>query len=85
MRVLLAAALAALCYAVPAAQAQSQTQTQVQRQNPPYDMWCRDQPTGEGLVFICMAYTQQQCLDSRTGPGESCYLNPRYDTRFRRQ
>lgn len=58
---------------------------EAQRQNPPYDMWCRDQPTAEGLVFICMAYTQQQCLDSRTGPGESCYLNPRYDPRFRRQ
>jgi len=56
-----------------------------QQQNPPYDTWCRDVATGEGLVFICMARTQQQCIDSRTSPGESCYLNPRYDPRFRRK
>ncbi len=56
-----------------------------QRQNAPYDLWCRDQGLGRsgGTVQICMAYTQQQCLDSRTSPGERCYLNPRYDPRFR--
>lgn len=56
-----------------------------QQLNPPYDMWCRDIATGEGLVSICMARTQQQCIDSRSSPGESCYLNPRYDPRFRRK
>jgi hypothetical protein len=55
-----------------------------QRQNAPYDLWCRDQPTLEGSVMICQAFTLQQCLASRTSPGESCYLNPRYDPRFRR-
>lgn len=50
------------------------------------DMWCRDQViTGGGSsVMICSAYTYQQCMASRTGPGERCYLNPRYDPRFRR-
>jgi hypothetical protein len=56
-----------------------------QQQNPPYDLWCLDQSIGEGsTVQICMAYTLQQCLDSRTSQGETCYLNPRYDPRFRR-
>jgi hypothetical protein len=55
------------------------------RQNPPYDLWCREQPVAfGGTVQICMAYTLQQCLDSRTGPGESCYLNPRYASLYRR-
>jgi hypothetical protein len=57
---------------------------EAQRQSVPYDLWCRDQPTLEGSVTICQAYTLQQCLASRTSPGESCYLNPRYDPRFRR-
>jgi hypothetical protein len=50
------------------------------------DMWCRDQViTGAGSsVMICSAYTYQQCMASRTGPGERCYLNPRYDPLFRR-
>jgi hypothetical protein len=56
-----------------------------QQQNPPYDLWCRDQAVADSsTVQICMAYTLQQCLDSRTAPGENCYLNPRYDPRFRR-
>ena len=53
-------------------------------QRAPYDLWCRDQAVARsGTVQICMAYTQQQCLASRTSPGESCYLNPRYDPRYR--
>lgn len=42
-----------------------------QRQNPPFDLWCRDQAVADSsTVQICMAYTLQQCLDSRTAPGE---------------
>lgn len=50
------------------------------------DMWCRDQAITRGgsTVMICSAYTYEQCMASRTGPGERCYLNPRYDPRFRR-
>jgi hypothetical protein len=77
MRALIAAAFAAAFFAAPGAQAQ--------QREAPYDMWCRDVATSEGLVFICMARTREQCLASRTSPGESCYLNPRYDPRFRRQ
>ncbi len=48
------------------------------------DTWCRDQAIARsGTVQICQAYTRAQCLASRTSPGESCYLNPRYDPRFR--
>jgi hypothetical protein len=55
------------------------------RQNPPYDLWCRDQAVAfGGTVPICMAYTLQQCLASRTAQGESCYLNPRYASQYRR-
>jgi hypothetical protein len=62
------------------------TAAEAQRKNPPYDLYCRDQSLGRasGTVQICMAYTLQQCLASRTSPGESCYLNPRYDPRLRR-
>jgi hypothetical protein len=58
---------------------------EAQRQAP-YDLWCRDQSLGDasGSVQICMAYTYQQCMASRASQGESCYLNPRYDPRFRR-
>ena len=61
------------------------TAAQAQRQAP-YDAWCRDQNLGRGggSVQICMAYTFQQCMASRTSQGESCYLNPRYDARFYR-
>lgn len=48
------------------------------------DAWCRDQPLDRGTVQICMAYTYEQCMASRTSHTESCYLNPRYDPRFRR-
>ena len=61
------------------------TAAEAQRQNPPYDLWCRDQPIARsGTVQICMAYTRQQCMASRVSPGESCYLNPRYDARYYR-
>jgi hypothetical protein len=74
-KTLLAVALGFSVFAVSAAAAQ--------RQNPPSDLWCLDQSIGEGsIVQICMAYTLQQCLDSRTSQGESCYLNPRYDPRY---
>lgn len=56
------------------------------RQAAPYDRWCRDMSLGwsGGSTQICMAYTYAQCMASRTSPGESCYLNPRYDPRWRR-
>jgi hypothetical protein len=57
-----------------------------QRKNPPYDLWCRDQGLGRGggSVQMCYAYTFEQCMASRTSQNERCYLNPRYDPRFRR-
>jgi hypothetical protein len=76
MKYILAIALLASIVAIGSAEA---------RQNPPHDLWCRDQPVAfGGTVQICMAYTLQQCLDSRTGQGESCYLNPRYAQQQRR-
>lgn len=53
-------------------------------QNPPYDAWCRDQPLDRGTVQVCSAYTYQQCMASRASHTESCYPNPRYDPRYRR-
>ena len=81
----LLAALAGAMNMVEAA-AQPQDRSAAYRQNPPYDLWCRDQATGPlgGTVPICMAYTYKQCMDSRTAQGESCYLNPRHDPRYRR-
>jgi hypothetical protein len=54
-------------------------------QNPPSDLWCRDQPIAGGgsTATICMAYTYEQCMASRATPTERCYMNPRYDPRFR--
>lgn len=52
--------------------------------NAPSDLWCRDQSLDRGSVQICSAYTFEQCMASRTGQGERCYLNPRYDARYRR-
>jgi hypothetical protein len=76
MRIILALALLGSLAAAGSADA---------RQNPPYDLWCRDQAVGfGGTVPICMAYTLQQCLASRAAQGESCYLNPRYATQYRR-
>jgi hypothetical protein len=52
-------------------------------QNQPYDKWCRDQGIGRGSVQVCWAYTYEQCMASRTSQAETCYLNPRYDPRWR--
>lgn len=51
-------------------------------QQQPYDKWCRDQGLDHGSVQICWAYTYEQCMASRTG-SELCYLNPKYDPRWR--
>ncbi len=73
--------IAALVLAVPAA-ADAQQRGQ---QNPRYDQWCRDQPVAQSSTAqICMAFTYEQCMASRVSQTESCYLNPRYDPRFRR-
>lgn len=54
-------------------------------QNAPYDAWCREESVARGSsVMICSAYTYQQCMASRTSHTQTCYLNPRYDPRFRR-
>lgn len=54
-------------------------------QRPAPDTWCREQPVDRGgsTVQICQAYTRAQCLASRVSPTERCYLNPRYDPRFK--
>lgn len=70
-----------LALAIPAA-AEAQQRAP---QNPPSDLWCRDQPIAHGSTAqICMAFTYEQCMASRASRTESCYLNPRYDPRFRR-
>ncbi len=80
MRTKIILAAAALALAIPAADAQQRAP-----QNPPYDLWCRDQPIAQSSTAqICMAYTYEQCMASRASRTESCYLNPRYDPRFRR-
>lgn len=78
---LLAAATLALL--IPAAS--HAQQRQAAPQNPPSDLWCRDQPIAGGgsTATICMAYTYEQCMASRATPTERCYLNPRHDARFR--
>lgn len=64
----------------------SAQQRQAAPQNPPSDLWCRDQPIAEGSsATFCSAYTYQQCMASRASPTESCYLNPRYDARLYRR
>lgn len=77
---ILASILAVAAFAVPA-----EAQQTYSRSNPPPDLWCRDAAgPGIGGWQICSAYTYQQCMASRYSPGERCYLNPRYDPRFRR-
>ncbi len=58
---------------------------QTRQANPPRDLWCRDMMLVEGAVQYCMAYTFEQCMASRQSPNERCYLNPLYDSRFRRR
>jgi hypothetical protein len=76
-KVLLIAILSCSAFAAAPADAQ-------RRQNPPYDLWCRDMQLGRGGggVMICRAYTYEQCMASRTSHVETCYLNPLYDPRF---
>lgn len=64
-----------------AAPATVQSQQRSGAQNPPYDMWCRDQGIARGSVMICWAFTFEQCMASRTSHTETCYLNPKYDPR----
>ncbi len=71
--------MTALALLIPAA-AEAQQRAP---QNPPSDLWCRDQPIAHGSTAqICMAFTYEQCMASRASRTESCYLNPRYDPRF---
>jgi len=73
-------AAAALALAVPSA-----ASAQTKQKGATHDMWCRDQPVAEASTAqICMAFTYEQCMASRASPTESCYLNPRYDPRYRR-
>jgi hypothetical protein len=75
-------AIAALAILVATTALASAQQRQA---NPPRDQWCRDMQVDEGgTVQYCMAYTLEQCLASRNTPGERCYLNPIYDSRYRR-
>lgn len=74
-------AMLALSLAAPAASFAQQPRAP---QGATYDRWCRDQGLDHGSVQICWAYTYEQCMASRTSPSETCYLNPRYDPRFRR-
>lgn len=78
MRILFGAALLALSLPV-SAEAQQRAP-----KNAPHDLWCRDMGIARGSVQICSAYTFEQCMASRTSHTETCYLNPRYDARYRR-
>lgn len=73
----------ALALSAPAVSFAQQRMPQNTTQNVPYDRWCRDQGLDFTSVQICWAYTFEQCMASRTSPAETCYLNPRYDPRFR--
>lgn len=78
-KIVLAAAAAGLVFTA-SAQAQPRYAKQA-----PYDLWCRDQGLGAGgTVQMCYAFTYEQCMASRVSQNEMCYLNPRYDPRFRR-
>lgn len=57
---------------------------QQRTQSPAYDTWCRDQGISRGSTIICWGYTFEQCMASRTSHTETCFLNPKYDPRFRR-
>jgi hypothetical protein len=78
MKKILFAAIALALFVPAAADAQQRGP-----KNAPYDLWCREQPLDRSTVQICSAYTYEQCMASRVRY-ESCYLNPRYDPRFRR-
>jgi hypothetical protein len=65
--------------------AQSQPAQRVHAlQTQAYDRWCRFEGLDHGSIQVCAAYTYEQCMASRN-PGDTvCFLNPRYDQRFRR-
>jgi hypothetical protein len=48
------------------------------------DRWCRFDNLDHGSIQICSAYTYEQCMASRSPGNTGCFLNPRYDQRFRR-
>lgn len=77
-------AVLALLAAAPAiAQTPQNQRVQVQQQAPS-DRWCRFEGLDHGSIQVCAAYTYEQCMASRN-PGDTvCFLNPRYDQRFRR-
>lgn len=78
-------AIAALVILAATAVTASAQQHPPRNANPPSDLWCRDMRIAEGsTVPYCMAYTLEQCLASRNSQNERCYLNPIYDSRFRR-
>jgi hypothetical protein len=62
--------------------------TQMQRGEPQVqaqaDRWCRFQGLDHGSLQVCSAYTYEQCMASRNPGDASCFLNPLYDARFRR-
>lgn len=74
-----AAALVAAALSPTPAQAQQRAQ-----QRAPADLWCRDLTTEMGPITTCSGSTFEQCMAWRTSHTEICYLNPRYDPRFRR-
>ncbi|MBX3521080.1 MAG: DUF3551 domain-containing protein [Xanthobacteraceae bacterium] len=76
-------AVLALALTAPTVSFAQQRAPHAAPQNASYDRWCRDQGLDYGSVQICWAYTYEQCMASRTSQNETCYLNPRYDPRFR--
>jgi hypothetical protein len=58
--------------------------TGVQVQAEAGDRWCRFDNLDHGSIQICSAYTYEQCMASRSPGNTGCFLNPRYDQRYRR-
>ena len=64
--------------------------TQMQRGEPQMyaqvqsDRWCRFDNLDHGSMQVCAAYTYEQCMASRSPGNTGCFLNPRYDQRYRR-
>jgi hypothetical protein len=48
------------------------------------DLWCRFDNLDHGSMMICNAYTYEQCMASRSPGNTGCFVNPRYDQRYRR-
>ncbi len=48
------------------------------------DRWCRFDNLDHGSRQVCEAYTYEQCMASRSPGNTGCFLNPRYDQRYRR-